>query len=144
MTKKRQGEPWMAAADYGHQMPQFSVNLIVRDVARSVSFYTTVLEASLHYFDPDFAAIRVLDQELMLHADHTYDGHPWHRSLSAGNDRGLGAEMRLLGMDPDEVEARAKEAGGSIVVPVADKGHGWREVMIADPDGYLWAVGARI
>ncbi len=144
MTKKRQGEPWMAAAGYGHQMPQFSVNLIVRDVARSVSFYTTVLEASLHYFDPDFAAIRVLDQELMLHADHTYDGHPWNKSLSSGSDRGLGAEMRLLGMAPDGVEVRAKEAGASVVVPATDKGHGWREVMIADPDGYVWAVGVRI
>ncbi len=23
----------------------------------------------------------------------------------------------------------------------ATKGHGWREVMVEDPDGYVWAVG---
>ena len=141
MTKKRQGEPWMSGADYGRQLPPFCVNLIVRDVPRSISFYTTVLDASVHYFDPDFAAIRVLGQELMLHADHAYDGHPWNDRLSRTGDRGLGAEMRLFGVDPDAVEARAKEAGATVVVPVADKSHGWREVMVADPDGYLWAAG---
>ena len=141
MTKKRQGEPWMSAAGYGRQLPQFCVNLIVRDVPRSISFYSTVLDASVHYFDADFAAIRVLGQELMLHADHNYDGHPWYGSLSDDNDRGLGAEMRLFGIDPDAVEARAREAGATVVVPAADKPHGWREVMIADPDGYPWAAG---
>ncbi len=45
MTKKRQGEPWMSGADYGRQLPQFCVNLIVRDVPRSISFYSTVLDA---------------------------------------------------------------------------------------------------
>ena len=131
----------MSADSYGRQLPQFCVNLIVRDVPRSMTFYSTVLDASVHYFDADFAALRVLGQEFMLHADHAYDGHPWYGSLSDDNNRGLGAEMRIFGMDPDAVEARAREARATIVVPVADKGHGWREVMVADPDGYLWAVG---
>ena len=141
--QKSTREPWMPADAYGRSLPTFSVNLLVKDVSRSVGFYEKVLEGEIVYWDEDFASIKVAGVEFMLHADHTYDGHPWHASLSAGNDRGLGAEMRLLGMDPDELEARAREAGASIVVPVADKGHGWREVMIADPDGYLWAVGAR-
>lgn len=25
-----------------------------------------------------------------------------------------------------------------------DKGHGWREVWVQDPDGYVWAVGTAI
>ena len=44
----------------------------------------------------------------MLHADHTYDDHPWHADLTAGKQRGLGAEIRLFGIDPDAVEARAR------------------------------------
>lgn len=25
-----------------------------------------------------------------------------------------------------------------------DREHGWREVIVADPDGYHWAVGVQI
>ncbi len=31
-----------------------------------------------------------------------------------------------------------------VSVPVVDKGHGWREVCVRDPDGYEWAVGELI
>jgi hypothetical protein len=34
--KKRTGEPWITAPDYGRLLPSFSVNLLVRDVARSI------------------------------------------------------------------------------------------------------------
>jgi uncharacterized glyoxalase superfamily protein PhnB len=27
------------------------------------------------------------------------------------------------------------------VKPATTTGHGWREVMVGDPDGYVWAVG---
>jgi len=47
----------------------------------------------------------------------------------------------LFGVDPDALESRARSHGAQIVQPVADKGHGWREVMVADTDGYVWAVG---
>lgn len=29
----------------------------------------------------------------------------------------------------------------SVIQPATTKAHGWREVMVEDPDGYLWAVG---
>ena len=35
-------------------------------------------------------------------------------------------------------------AGAKVLAPAADKLHGWREVWIEDPDGYLWAVGVAI
>ncbi len=35
----------------------------------------------------------------------------------------------------------AGTAGARIVQPATTKGHGWREVMVEDPDGYVWAVG---
>jgi uncharacterized glyoxalase superfamily protein PhnB len=139
--KKRTGDPWMPAAEYGHALPAFMANLLVRDIPRSVDFYANVLEATVLYSDPDFVALRVAGVALMLHADHTYDGHPWYPRLTSDERRGLGAELRLLGLDADAVEQRARAAGATIVVPSATKGHGWREVMIEDPDGYLWAVG---
>ena len=142
--KLRQGDPWMPGFRYGALLPALSLNLIVSDTARAVQFYLNIFHAEVHYYDIDFAAIRVGPAEVMLHADHTHDNHPWHDQLAAGVPRGLGAQIRLLGINPDEIEQRARETGANIVQPAQDKGHGWREVLVRDPDGYEWAVGVLI
>ncbi len=139
--KKRTGDPWIPGDRYGRMLPAFMANLIVKDVSRAATFYEEVLGGVVHYADPDFAAVKLGGAELMVHADHTYDKHPWHPRLVSGEPRGLGAELRLFGVDPDAVEARARRAGWPIVRPAISTGHGWREVMVEDPDGYVWAVG---
>ncbi len=144
MAKKRVGEPWMPADEYGRALPAFTVNLLVSDVARSVAFYRGVLGAEERYSDPDFAALRLGGVDFMLHADHAYDDHPWYPRLAGERRRGLGAELRLFGVDPDALEAAAREAGAAVLQPATDKGHGWREVWLEDPDGYVWAAGAAI
>jgi len=138
--KKRIGDPWIPAPDYGVRLPRFTANLVVRDIAASLSFYREVLQAQIHYSDPDFAALRILGTELMLHADHTYENSPWADRLQTGETRGLGAELRLFGMNPDELAERAR-ATNSLFREVSVRGHGWREAMVRDPDGYVWAVG---
>jgi uncharacterized glyoxalase superfamily protein PhnB len=144
MTKKRTGDAWMPAADYGRAMPRFSLNLLVRDVERSVPFYTDVLGATVRYADRDFAALSLQGVDFMLHSDHTYDHHPLFERLKAAGLRGSGAELRVLGIDPDAAEQRAKTAGAKILQPAKDFPHGWRDVMLEDPDGYIWAVGVAI
>ena len=129
---------------YGALLPPLSLNLIVRDTQRSVAFYAAVFQADVHFRDIDFAALRVGPAEVMLHADHTHDAHPWLGELQTQATRGLGAQIRVLGMDPDEVEKRARAAGAVVAVSAIDKGHGWREVLVRDPDGYEWAVGVLI
>ena len=129
---------------YGALLPPLSLNLLVADTERSCAFYRDVLGAEIHYRDIDFAAVRVGAAEVMLHADHTHDTHPWHADLQGGAKRGVGAQVRLLGIDPDEVRRRAEAAGAPVPVPVTDKGHGWREVCVRDPDGYEWSVGVLI
>lgn len=141
--KKRTGEPWIPAAAYGALLPAFTVNLVVRDVDRSLRFYTEVLQALVHYSDADFAALKVGGIDCMLHADHTYGASPWSARLASAAPRGLGAELRLLGLDADEVAARA-EPRGAMFKAVSVRGHGWREVMVEDPDGYVWAVGTLV
>jgi len=131
----------MSAADYGRKLSGLSVNLIVRDVARSIPFYSGVLELRLLYSDEDFAAFEREGVRLQLHADHTYAQMPWASRLRDESKRGLGAEIRILGLDPDRAEKRARDAGFAVLVPVRDWPHGWRDCVLEDPDGYTFAVG---
>ena len=142
--KLRQGDPWMPGFRYGALLPPLSLNLFVTDVERTVRFYQAVFEAEVHYYDIDFGAVRIGPAEVMLHADHTHEGHPWTAELAAGATRGLGLQLRLLGIDPDATEQRALAYGATITSGAADKGHGWREILVRDPDGYEWAVGVLI
>lgn len=157
MGTKRRPEgtvPWMPGFRYGALLPALSLNLLVRDTARSAAFYREVFEAEVHYLDVDFAAARVGPAEVMLHADHTHDDHPWYAALVAGDRRGLGAQFRVLGIDPDALAARCRayreahstegDNAAGIAIEPADKGHGWREVLVRDPDGYEWACGVLI
>ena len=95
----------------------------------------------VRYADEDFAALSLAGIEFMLHADHTYDHHPHSARLVQPGLRGSGAELRVLGIDPDAVEARARKHAATVLQPAADFPHGWRDVMVVDPDGYIWAVG---
>lgn len=134
-------EPWMSPDEYGRQMPDFTLNLLVRDIERSISFYRDVFGAVVQHSDPEFAALRVARLEFMIHIDRTYEKHAWRGELASGARRGLGAELRLFHMDPDELEKRARAASAKILQPSQDKPHGWRDVIIEDPDGYAWAIG---
>ena len=78
----------------------------VRDVARSVPFYRDVLGMTVQYSDPDMAALQLGETQIVLHADHTYDKQPWASRLRDAGKRGLGAEIRILGIDPDAAERR--------------------------------------
>ena len=136
--KKRIGDPWMPAPAYGRSLAGLTVNLIVRDVARTVEFARVVLAAQVVYADVDFAVLRHGAAEWMLHADHTYSDHPLRGSLAAEDVRGIGAELRLHGRDPDAAEAAARQAGYAVLAGGMDKPHGLREAYILDPDGYCW------
>ena len=145
MTKLRTGEPWRPAPEYGRSLTGLTVNLVVRDITRSLPFYGEVLGLQVLYSDPDFAALEgPHGMRLMLHADHTYERMPWARRLEAGEPRGLGAEIRLLGLDPDAAERRAREHGVEVLLPTRDWPHGWRDCLLEDPDGYVFAVGTPI
>ena len=94
--RKRKTQPWMTAAEYGRTLDGLSVNIIVRDVARSLPFYTQVLALTALYSDDDFAALEGQGVRLQLHADHTYERMPWASPLRDPGKRGLGAEIRIL------------------------------------------------
>jgi len=136
--KRRTGDPWRPASDYGRSLRGLTVNLLVGDMAASLAFQRDVLGATVVYSDPDFAVVRGYGSEWMLHADHTYEGHPLHHQVSEVTARGTGIELRLHGCDPDAAVAAARAGGYIVVADPADKPHGLREAYIGDPDGYLW------
>ncbi|MEO8744266.1 MAG: VOC family protein [Candidatus Dormibacter sp.] len=133
----------MPAPDYAKQLTGLSLNLLVRDVPSSLPFYTEVLGLSALYSDVDFAALEGgPGVRIMLHADHTLDHSPVETArLGAPGRRGTGAEIRILGIDPDQVEARARERGFTVNVATQTFPHGWREVRLEDGNGYMFAVG---
>jgi len=136
--KRRKGEPWMPAPDYGRSLKGLTINLLVRDIQAALPFHTHVLGASVVYSDPDFAVLRRDDAEWMLHSDHTYDRHPLSASLKPDIARGIGTELRLHGCDPDRAEIKARELGFAVLARAEDKPHGLREAYLVDGDGYVW------
>ncbi len=134
----------MTAVDYGRTLAGLSLNFIVREIARSLPFYTEVLGFRVLYSDPDFAALERDGARVQLHADHTYEAMPWAPALATNTPRGLGAELRILGLEPDEAARAASEHDYRVLLgPRVREAHGWREVYLADPDGYV-AVGVGV
>ena len=135
----------MTAPELGRSYrPGLGVNLLVKDVAKAVKFAEDVLWATVVYWDEDFAAVRASGSEWMLHADHTYDGNPLSGIVKGVEARGVGIELRLYGLDPDQAEARARAGGYTVLGGAMDKPHGLRECILIDDDGYVWIPGTGI
>jgi catechol 2,3-dioxygenase-like lactoylglutathione lyase family enzyme len=138
-------QEFMSADEYGRSLKGLGVNLLVREVARSVAFARDVLGASVAFADADFAVLRYrtprAEAEWMLHADGTYHANPLLPLLDDSAPRGLGAEIRLYDCDPDACVTRAKAHGHHVLQEARDKPHGLREAYILDPDGYCWVPG---
>jgi len=135
---KREGTPWMDAAEYGRSLKGIGINLLVPSVDAAMEFQREVLQATVLYADPDFAALEGYGAAWCLHADHTYSDHPLYGSLGETPVRGIGAEIRVHGLDPDAAETRARALGYAVLAGAMDKPHGVREAYILDTDGYLW------
>jgi catechol 2,3-dioxygenase-like lactoylglutathione lyase family enzyme len=136
--KLRTGEPWIPAPDYAHTLKGLSANLIVRDIRKAVDFQTQVLGVSVVYSDIDFAVIQGYGCQWMLHADHTYRGHPLEDMFEAVMPRGAGIELRLHGCDPDKAVTAALAYGFKVLSGAADKPYKLREAHLMDADGYVW------
>ena len=122
--------------------PGLGLNLLVGDIETAARFQAAVLEATVDYWDRDFAILRAQGAVWMLHSDRSYRDHPLSGIASAAEGRGAGAELRLYGRDPDAAEAVARgladALGGIVLAGSADKPHGVREAYILDPEGYCW------
>ena len=141
-TKRTDAQQWkVSAEEYGRSLSGLTLNLLVRNIDRSLPFYTEVLQFNDVHHDPDFAALEREGIKLTLHADHTYAGQPWAPRLAQAGRRGFGAEIRILGIEPEAAEKRARERRYAVQHPTKEWPHGWRDCILEDPDGYTFAVG---
>lgn len=142
MVTKRTKEPWMAADEFARTLPRgIGINLLVADIEKEISFCRDVLGAMILHADEDFAAVELCGSVFMLHADHAYADHPLTGIIAGSETRGAGIEIRIMGLDPDRVEARARDRELVVLSGTVDKPHGLRECHLIDPEGYVWVPG---
>ena len=142
MATKREKEPWMSPTEFARTLPRgIGLSLIVREIAAEVEFCRDVLGAMILHHDADFAAIELCGSVFMLHADHAYEHHPMTATMEGQARRGAGVEIRVIGLDPDRVEARARKRNAVVLSGPTDTSHGMRECHVADPEGFVWVPG---
>lgn len=143
--KKRVGEAWMPADAFGRSLPVgIGLNLLVPEVASMVAFCRDVLGGRIVYADEDFGVAELLGCVLMIHADHTYSDNPMRGIVDGVETRGIGAEIRLYGADPDGIEQRARSQAHVVLSGSVDKPHGIRECFIVGPAGYIFVPSRAI
>jgi predicted enzyme related to lactoylglutathione lyase len=126
---------------FGRSLRGLGINLLVRDVPRTLDFLMPVFGMTGHQPTRDFAILTYGAAVFQIHADATYHAHPLPSLLPESGPRGGGVELRLYGCDPDAAVARAEAEGAVILQPATNKPHGLREAVILDPDGYAWVPG---
>lgn len=137
-TRTPDQHPPIDAAAYGKSLQGLGFNLLVKNIKQSLRFHSQVLQSTIFYSDSDFAMLRLNGGDYMLHADHTYSHNPVSGLIAGVDARGIGVELRVYGLDPDDAERRAREGGFTVLAGALDKPHGLREAMLVDDDGYLW------
>ena len=131
------------ADEVGRALSGFGVNLLVRQIAASCEFLQRVFDFSVVRADQNYALLTHRGQYYQLHTDATYAAHPLYELLPPP-PRGLGVELRLYEVDPEQAESRARECGFTVLQSTADKPHGLRECFILDADGYCWVPSVRL
>jgi catechol 2,3-dioxygenase-like lactoylglutathione lyase family enzyme len=112
---------------------QLVVELSVRDLTRSVSFYR-VLGFDLFREEERFAVLAWEGHQLFLQqADHL----PEPPATAVIN-------LRVMVPDVDQIWGRVTELGPRIIVPLGDRRYGLRDFTIADPDGFELRFASRL
>ena len=115
MSEADHAKPKMSGADYGRSLTGIGFNLIVNDLERAIHFACQVIQAEVFFRTDVFAAMKLSGQHFMFHINDSYRGNELHATLTSDAPRGVGIELRCYHTDPDEAEARAREAGYTVL-----------------------------
>ena len=128
----------ISADEFGRSLSGVGVNILVKDVRRTVRFLERVFALKCHQVSNDFAIVSHDNHVFQLHADHTYHSHPMINLVPENPPRGLGIEIRLYDCDPDTAVKNAEAHQYVVLEPAITKPHGLREVFIQCHNGYVW------
>ncbi|MGH2397462.1 MAG: VOC family protein [bacterium] len=112
---------------------QLVTEIVVRDIRRSVDFYSR-LGFELLRDGGDFVELTWEDHRLFLAELSAFD-EVHDVELPAPPKFPL-ANVRVMVPNVDEYWKLANEIGAQIMVPIADRYYGLRDFIIADPDGF--------
>ena len=128
----------ISADEFDRSLSGFGINILIKDVCRTMYFLKRVFALKCHQVSNDFAIVSHENHVLQLHADHTYHSHPMIDLIPENPPRGLGIEIRLYDCDPDAAVKNAETCEYHVIEPALTKPHGLREAFIQCNDGYVW------
>lgn len=115
--------------------------LVVPQVGDAVTYYqqTLAAEETFRFTEPSgsiaHCELRVGDSVISL-----AEANDEYRLYSPDTLGGSPALLTVMVQDAELVGAAMVDAGGSVVVPIEDRGYGKCEGRIRDPFGHLWVV----
>ena len=112
---------------------QLVTEIVVRDIRRSVDFYSR-LGFELLRDGADFVELTWEDHRLFLAELSAF--HEVHDVALPATPQFPLANVRVMVPNVDEYWKLANELGARIIVPIADRYYGLRDFTIADPDGF--------
>ena len=128
----------ISADEFGRSLSGVGLNILVKDVHRTVNFLERVFALKSHQVSNDFAIVSHHNHVFQLHADHAYHSHPMINLVPENPPRGSGIEIRLYDCDPDMAVKNAQTCEYQVLEPALTKPHGLREAFIQCHDGYVW------
>ena len=118
---------------YVHATEQLVTEIVVKDIARSTTFYRRLGFALLRD-GGDFVELTWEDHRLFLAQLSAFDGIE-RVELPPPPQFPL-ANIRVMVPNVDDHWSIANEIGARVIIPVADRYYGLRDFTIADPDGF--------
>jgi catechol 2,3-dioxygenase-like lactoylglutathione lyase family enzyme len=112
---------------------QLVTEIVVRDIRRSVGFYSR-LGFELLRDGGDFVELTWEDHRLFLAALSAF--HEVHDVELPAPPQFPLANVRVMVPNVDEYWKLANDIGARIILPIADRYYGLRDFTIADPDGF--------
>jgi catechol 2,3-dioxygenase-like lactoylglutathione lyase family enzyme len=112
---------------------QLVTEIVVRDIKRSVGFYSRLGFALLRD-GGDFVELTWEDHRLFLAALSAF--HEVHGVELPTPPQFPLANLRVMVPNVDEYWKLANEIGAQVILPIADRYYGLRDFTIADPDGF--------